>query len=109
MLSSSLRLRRVVREASRGRTREWAGRRRTSSKVSAFWIARMFSARKVTLYASAFDGQNESRYCQRHTPFRRSSAMKITAFVSLTAALAALSFAQPSLAQQYKWVDKDGR
>jgi hypothetical protein len=35
--------------------------------------------------------------------------MKITVFVSLTVALAALSFAQPSLAQQYKWVDKDGR
>ncbi len=35
--------------------------------------------------------------------------MKRTVFVSLALALAALSFAQPSLAQQYKWVDKDGR
>jgi hypothetical protein len=35
--------------------------------------------------------------------------MKRTALVSLAVALAALSFAQPSLAQQYKWVDKDGR
>src|SRR5437867_1047198 len=41
MFSSSLRVRRVFRETSRGRTREWAGRRRTSSKVSAFWITRM--------------------------------------------------------------------
>jgi len=35
--------------------------------------------------------------------------MKRTVFVSLALALAALSFAQPSAAQQYKWVDKDGR
>jgi type IV secretory pathway VirB10-like protein len=35
--------------------------------------------------------------------------MKRTFFVSLAMAVAALSFAQPSLAQQYKWVDKDGR
>ena len=46
IFSSSLRLRRVFRETSRGRTREWAGRRRTSSKVSAFWITRMFSRAK---------------------------------------------------------------
>src|SRR3979409_720201 len=104
MLSSSLRLRRVVREASRGRTREWAGRRRTSSKVSAFWITRMFSARKVTLYASAFDGQNESRYCQRHVLSGRSSIMKRTLFFAL-----AMVFAAASIAQQYKWVDKDGK
>src|SRR3954469_10796323 len=51
MFNSRLRLTRVLREASRGRTRECAGRRRTSSKVSAFWITRMFSARKATLYA----------------------------------------------------------
>jgi Skp family chaperone for outer membrane proteins len=35
--------------------------------------------------------------------------MKRTVFVSFAMALAALSFAQPSLAQQYKWIDKDGR
>src|SRR6185503_15616391 len=53
MLSSSLRVRRDFRETWRGRTREWAGRRRTSSKVSAFWITRMVnSAYKNALYAS---------------------------------------------------------
>jgi hypothetical protein len=35
--------------------------------------------------------------------------MKRILFVSLGLALAAVSFALPSLAQQYKWVDKDGR
>jgi len=35
--------------------------------------------------------------------------MKRTVFASLALALAALSFALPSAAQQYKWVDKDGR
>jgi outer membrane biosynthesis protein TonB len=35
--------------------------------------------------------------------------MKRTVFVSLALALAALSAALPSLAQQYKWVDKEGR
>jgi hypothetical protein len=35
--------------------------------------------------------------------------MKITVFVSLTVALVALSFAQSSLAQQYKWVDQNGK
>src|SRR3954469_5365494 len=52
MFSSSLRVRRLLREASRGRMREWAGRRRTSSKVSAFWITRMDLSRKAALYAS---------------------------------------------------------
>ena len=46
-----LRVRRVLRETSRGRTREWAGTSRTSSKVSAFWTTRMFSTRKAALYA----------------------------------------------------------
>jgi hypothetical protein len=35
--------------------------------------------------------------------------MKKTLFIALATALAALSFAAPSLAQQFKWVDKDGR
>ena len=35
--------------------------------------------------------------------------MKRPLLVSLVLALAASSFAPPSLAQQYKWVDKDGR
>lgn len=35
--------------------------------------------------------------------------MKRTLFVSLGLALAASSLAVPSLAQQYKWVDKNGR
>ena len=53
MFNSSLRVRRDFRETSRGRTREWAGRRRTSSKVSAFWITRMaILAFKNALYAS---------------------------------------------------------
>ncbi len=34
----------VVRLTSRGRTVEWAGTRRTSSNVSAFWMTRMLSA-----------------------------------------------------------------
>ena len=38
------RVRWVVRLTSRGRTVEWAGTRRTSSNVSAFWMTRMLSA-----------------------------------------------------------------
>src|SRR5258705_4531894 len=34
-------VRRVVRLTSRGRTVEWAGSRRTSSNVSAFWMTRI--------------------------------------------------------------------
>jgi hypothetical protein len=53
MFSSSFRVRRVFRETSLGRTREWAGRSRTSSKVSAFWIIRMdILSHKTRLYAS---------------------------------------------------------
>ena len=53
MFSSSLRVSRVLSDTSRGRTREWAGRRRTSSKVSAFWMTRMIGSRKAALYAAA--------------------------------------------------------
>jgi hypothetical protein len=38
-----LRVRRVARLTSRGRTVECAGTRRTSSNVRAFWMTRMFS------------------------------------------------------------------
>src|SRR5258706_7558842 len=41
IFSWMVRVSRVVRLTSRGRTVEWAGTRRTSSKVSAFWMTRM--------------------------------------------------------------------
>src|SRR2546422_1141930 len=40
MLSWMLRVSRVLRLTLRGRTLEWAGTRRTSSKVRAFWTQR---------------------------------------------------------------------
>src|SRR5467141_1225191 len=92
MFSSSLRVRRVFRETSRGRTREWAGRRRTSSKVSAFWITRMSDSRKAALYCHpCFD---------------------LSVDTSMTKALlcaVGIAFAATALAQQYRWVDKDGK
>src|SRR5436309_5145776 len=92
MFSSSLRVRRVFRETSRGRTREWAGRRRTSSKVSAFWITRMSDSRKAALYCHPCLG--------------------LSVDTSMTKALlcaVGLAFAATALAQQYRWVDKDGK
>src|SRR5213078_225399 len=92
MFSSSFRVRRVFRETSRGRTREWAGRRRTSSKVSAFWITRMSDSRKAALYCHPCLG--------------------LSVDTSMTKALlcaVGLAFAATALAQQYRWVDKDGK
>jgi len=47
-----VRVRRVVRLTSRGRTVEWAGTRRTSSNVSAFCMTRIRTTlrRKTRLY-----------------------------------------------------------
>src|SRR6185436_14286451 len=91
MFSSSFRVRRVFRETSRGRTREWAGRRRTSSKVSAFWMTRMFSSRKAALYSHQM-----TRLLLRSLGFTAGFAL-------------ALVLSSAAMAQQYKWVDKDGR
>src|SRR5262245_48934520 len=93
--SCSFRVRRVLRETSRGRTREGAGRRRTSSKVSAFWITRMFSARKAALYAILSSIQTLKRW-----------ARDMKRIVLLTALAV---FAAAASAQQYKWVDQDGK
>jgi hypothetical protein len=49
-----LRVRRVLSVTSRGMIVEWAGRRRTSSNVSARWIKRM-----------AFDPRSQKRIIQR--------------------------------------------
>ena len=56
MFSWMLRVIRVRRETSRGRTVEWSGTSRTSSKVSALVITRMpIARRKAALYAPRCD------------------------------------------------------
>jgi hypothetical protein len=68
----------------------------------------MFSARKVTLYASPFDAQNESRYCQPTLTLEHWVLMKRIFFYAVVASFAALSIGNPA-AQQYKWTDRDGK
>src|SRR6185436_7157805 len=104
MFSSSLRLRRVFREASRGRMREWAGRRRTSSKVSAFWITRMRSAYLAKQHYTREGRASQMRYCH---PSRRSNVEDWMRKLLLLAVL--LAFSAGAAAQTYKWVDKDGK
>ena len=85
MLSGMVRVRRVLRLTSRGRTVEWAGTRRTSSKVRAFWTTRMFSPRKVGIILLS---------CMKRL------------FAVLVLLMACTGAA---LAQQYKWVNADGK
>src|SRR5712671_5205777 len=68
----------------------------------------MFSTRKVTLYASPFDAQNESRYCQPRLGLEHWDPMKKILLFAAVVSFAALSIGNAA-AQQYKWTDRNGK
>src|SRR5580765_2857387 len=109
MLSSSSRVRRLFSDASRGRMREWAGRRRTSSKVSAFWITRMESlSRKAALYASGHLPESAGAKMDDNVSHPRDGALTIT-MNRILLMLLAIAFAAAASAQTYKWADRNGK
>jgi hypothetical protein len=68
----------------------------------------MFSARKVTLYASPFDAQNESRYCQPTLNLEHWVLMKRILFIAVAMGFVIVSVGNAA-AQQYKWTDRNGK
>src|SRR5919201_682514 len=122
ILSSSARVRRVFSEASRGRMREWAGRRRTSSKVSAFWITRMDCSLAKQHYTRAVISHGEQPFPPDERSFAREAVRKNGRqchplqgwsvephMKRILVMLVALAFSGVASAQLYKWVDKNGR